>query len=126
MSYELSFRKPIAVPDDDIYFNDCCYGGDVVSQRLLPTIRERYGAVRANQEDWGWFVWFDDRSASLAVDIFCDDRENGRYRIHLTSRRRKWFFLNSVVDVPELEDLKTLVMKLFDGWADGPCHSEHF
>ena len=58
MPYEISFRKFIEVPDPEIYFNECCWGGDVVQQQLLPLVTAEYTDVMAEQEDWGWFIWF--------------------------------------------------------------------
>ncbi|MCL5278989.1 MAG: hypothetical protein M1376_03670 [Planctomycetes bacterium] len=56
MPYEISFLKKVEPTDPDPYINDCCIGGDVVSARLLPLVREQYEAVQAEQEDWGWFI----------------------------------------------------------------------
>ena len=45
MPYIVSFVKPIAVPDREIYINDCCVGGDLVLEQLMPTLRQRYGGT---------------------------------------------------------------------------------
>lgn len=120
MPYELSFRKKVAPADPDQYFNECCVGGDVVSARLLPQIEERYTHVRADQEDWGWFVWFRSENIALAVDICCDDPEAGDFRVHLTSRRRRRLLPAVIEDTPELEDVRALVVSSLEGWVEGP------
>lgn len=124
MPYEVSLRKRFTVLHPDGYINECCWGGDVVCERLLPAIRQKYQDVDTGPEDWGWFIWFRDGSTSLAVDVFCDDRETGEFRIHLTSRRKRLLVLNSIVDVPELDRMKDLVVGLLDSWADQPCGVE--
>ena len=58
MPYELSFTKRVPIVDREQYINECCIGGDVVVNRLLPSVRSRYTDVQTNQEDWGWFIWF--------------------------------------------------------------------
>jgi len=125
LPYELSFTKRIEVDDASEYFNECCYGGDVVSDLLLPTIRERYEHVRANQEDWGWFIWFRRGRVSLAVDICCDDPDTGEFRIHLISRIRRLLFSSRVVDTPDLDELETIVVDLLAGWVGEPLRVIH-
>ena len=117
--YGVSFTKKISVPDDAHYFNECCYGGDVVADVLLPVIEPRYDSVRSNQEDWGWFIWFRDGAASLAIDIFCDDPKVGEFRLDLTSRTKRWLVFDSVDDLPELERIKDIVLTALKGWVDG-------
>lgn len=56
MPYELSFRKRIEISDREIYINDCCIGGDLVLDRLLPSFADAYSNLRSNQEDSGWFA----------------------------------------------------------------------
>jgi hypothetical protein len=121
MPYEVSFTKPVAVQDPDRYINDCCYGGDVVVERLLPAVSQRSIAVQTNQEDWGWFIWFRDGSVSLAIDVFCDGPESGAFRLHLTSRTRRWLFFGSVVDTPELERVRELVESQLVQRTRTPC-----
>jgi hypothetical protein len=117
MPYEISFRKKIEPRDGDLYINDCCIGGDIVSACLLPTVREQYEAVLSEQEDWGWFIWFRRGPIRLAIDIFCDDPESGLFRIHLTSRRRMLLFFDRVVDAAEIETVKDLVVYALSGWG---------
>jgi hypothetical protein len=116
MPYGISFRKKIEPTGPDLYINDCCIGGDVVSARLLPLVREQYEAVQGEQEDWGWFVWFRKGPLRLAIDIFCDDPESGRFRLHLTSRKRELLLFDRVVDTAELETVKELVVSTLSHW----------
>jgi len=115
--YVLSFTKQVHVTDPDQYINTCCYGGDIVSDRLLPSIRKRYEAIQANQEDWGWFIWFRSGAVRLAIDIFCDDPEVGAFRMHLTSRTPRFLLGDSVIDTPDLQDVKQLVSDEITNWV---------
>ena len=117
MPYEVSFKKVVEPSERDLYINDCCIGGDVVSARLLPSIHQRYEDIQAEQEDWGWFIWFRKGRADLAIDIFCDDPSSGCFRIHLTSHERRFLFGSHVVDTDELEELKGLVLSLLGDWG---------
>jgi len=119
--YEIAFTKKLEPADASIYINDCCFGGDVVTDRLLPAIRARYGDVQDNQEDWGWFVWIREGPLTLAVDVFCDDPTIGEYRIHVLARRRRWLFSTSVIDAPEVEELKGMVVAALESWIGSPC-----
>jgi len=121
--YEIAFSKVLTPPQDADYINDCCFGGDIVSDRLLPEISKRYKPLQHNQEDWGWFIWIESPAESLAVDIFCDDPAEGQFRIHLTSRKRRWILPDVVVDTPELDQLKSIVTSEIEKWA-GPCRVE--
>jgi len=107
--YELTFRKPLAVPDASHYINDCCWGGDVIRDELSPLISTRYERIRTGQEDWGWYLWFRHGAVDLAVDIYCDDPKSGLFRIHLTSKRKVSFFRKSGADTPELAQLLDLI-----------------
>jgi hypothetical protein len=119
--YEVAFSKKLSPEHLDAYINECCWGGDLVSAQLLPTVRQRYGKLQANQEDWGWFIWFREGRVALAIDVFCDDPETGTFRIHLTSRRKRWLVFDSVDDCPELEELRQTVVPLLDSWVGVPC-----
>lgn len=116
MPYEVSFTKRVPVGERERYINDCCIGGDVVVNQLLPSVRARYTGVQANQEDWGWFIWFRKGGVRLAIDVFTDDPNGGAFRIHLTSRIRRLLVLDTVADTPELEDLRALVEAELSGW----------
>ncbi len=115
--YEISFTKPVAVSDSNIYINDCCWGGDVVRDELLPLISGNFEDVVTEQEDWGWFIWFRRGPIRLAVDIFCDDPRHGSFRLRLTSRRKRLLIGDSVVDTPELEEVRKLVSSHLASWA---------
>ncbi len=110
MPYEIEFQQQITAPEPEIYINECCFGGDVVSGWIEPAVLERYEHVRAEQEDWGWFLWFRRGTLRLAIDIFCDDPATGSFRIHLTTREHRRFRSDRIADTPELEALKDLVI----------------
>jgi hypothetical protein len=116
MPYEIAFTKPLSVEDPDLYLNDCCFGGDVISDILLPTIRREYDRVQAEQEDWGWFIWFRRGRVSLAIDVYCDDSASGVFRIHLSSRIHRFVIFDRTEDTPELEELMPKVAALLSEW----------
>ena len=76
-----------------------------------------YSDIQTNQEDWGWFIWFRKGTIKLAIDIFTEDPEQGVFRIHLTSRTKRLLVLDSVLDTPELEELRALVTTDLSAWA---------
>lgn len=116
MPYTLTFSKQVEIADTDLYINDCCIGGDVVLDRLLPALREKYGNdLRPNQEDWGWFVWFDDGPIKLAVDISTDD-DRSKFQMQLTSRRPRFILSDKVEDGAELEALRELIVQRLKDW----------
>ena len=117
MPYEISFTKRVPILDREQYINDCCIGGDVVVDQLLVSVQSRYADVQMNQEDWGWFIWFRKGKVRLAIDVFTDDSEVGAFRVHLTSRTKRWLVLDSVIDTPELEDLRVQVASQLAVWA---------
>ena len=119
MPYEFSFTRRFTVNDAEIYINQCCWGGDVVRDRLLPTVTANFEDIQTAQEDWGWFIWFRNGPVRLAIDIFCDDPKTGAFRVHLSSWRRMLFFARSFVDSPELEKVKDLVCSEIQAWAGG-------
>lgn len=121
MPYELTFSKVVTTPDDADYINECCYGGDVIGEELLPHLQKRFGDIQFEQEDWGWFLWFSEGKVGLAVDIFCDDQESGEYRIMLTSRQKRWLLPDRIVATKELDELKAIVVPLLEKWSGGTC-----
>jgi hypothetical protein len=125
MPYEASFTKRVEGADRDQYFNDCCVGGDIVVNQLLPAVRARYADIQTEQEDWGWFIWFRQGDVRLAIDVFTDDPDAGKFRIHLTSRTRRWGLFDRVVDTPELDGLRTLVASELATWVGGPVKITH-
>ena len=115
--YELTFTKIVPITDRDQYINECCFGGDVVVNQLLPDLRTRYEDIQSNQEDWGWFAWFRSASSNLAVDVFSDNPDAGGFRIHLTSNVPRFLFGAKVIDTPELESLLGLVVDAISRWT---------
>jgi hypothetical protein len=104
------------VPSRDHYINECCVGGDIVLEQLMPTLRAHYDEVHPVQEDWGWFAWFERDGVKLAVDVHTHDAEAGEFQIHLTSRRPRRLFGAKVEDTPELERLREHVVSGLNGW----------
>jgi hypothetical protein len=125
LPYEISFRKRLDVSDPEIYFNDCCWGGDIIVERLLPAISSSYEHVQSDQEDWGWFIWFRRGAVLLGIDVFTEIPEEGSFLIHITARRKRWLIFDSIVDGPELEDIKALVLKNLESWTDSPAKVTH-
>jgi hypothetical protein len=117
MPYIVGFVKPLEVADPEQYINDCCIGGDIVLGQLLPALRERYGSdLQSNQEDWGWFAWFQESGVKLAVDVHTNDHNLGEFQLHLTSRRPRLILGAKVQDTPELEHLRELVVSQLRSW----------
>jgi hypothetical protein len=77
-----------------------------------------YTDVMADQEDWGWFIWFKKDDINLAIDI-CSDSKEGDFRIHLSAARVRWFGLSrrAAEDTPEVEALLDKVKQLLSEWA---------
>jgi len=120
MPYELSFTKAVPITDPDQYINECCVGGDIVMNQLLPVLRVKYEDIESNQEDWGWFAWFKEAGSNLAVDVFCDNPDAGEFRIHVTSNVPRFLFGAKVIDTPELEPLLGMVVEAISKWAGQP------
>jgi len=116
MPYEIAFSKKLNLDGDRHYINECCVGGDIVMDVLLPELRRAYSDLDTGQEDWGWFAWFRDCEVRLAVDVFCDDPDAGNYRMHVTSRVPKRFFGYRIEDTPELESLRDRVNRVLAAW----------
>ena len=122
MPYEVSFTLPgLSVPDDADYINECCWGGDVIAERVLPEVRQRYQGVETGQEDWGWYVWIDVEDERLEIDISCDSPEKAEFRVHLVSLRRRRILPNVILDLPALDELKDLVVPILEAWSARPC-----
>jgi hypothetical protein len=115
--HEVSFIKKVPISSSEQYINNCCIGGDVVVDHLLPFVRARYSGIQTNQEDWGWFIWFNGESGSLAIDVFTADPDEGVFRIRLTSRRKHLFFFEVVSDSEELDELRLLVTRELAAWG---------
>lgn len=117
MPYILSFVKPVEILDSEQYINDCCIGGDIVLQELLPSLGARYEDIQSNQEDWGWFAWFELSRIELAIDVHSNDARAGEFQIHLTARKPRFLLSDKVEDTPELEDLCKLVVSKLQAWG---------
>jgi hypothetical protein len=125
MPYELSFTKPLPPLNREDYINECCVGGDIVVDHLLPSVRAKYTDIQSNQEDWGWFIWFRKGSVGLAIDVFTEDSERGEFRVHLTSSTKRLLVLNNIIDTTELEELRTLVVTELESWTGNPIKTTH-
>ena len=125
MPYEVSFAQRVPLTDREQYINECCVGGDVVAERLLPVVRSQYTDVDTGQEDWGWFIWFRKGRVKLAIDIHTDAPERGEFRMRLTSRSTRFLVFDSIVDTPELEDLRTLVESELATWIGAAVTVQH-
>jgi hypothetical protein len=88
MPFEITFNAKVIARDEEQYFNDCCWGGDVIQEQLLPVIEGRYSDIQANQEDWGWFIWMSTSKLNLAIDIFCDDKNKGKFRVRISAKKK--------------------------------------
>jgi hypothetical protein len=117
MPYELSFTRLVPVADRKRYINDCCIGGDVVLDALLPALRARYEDVVADQEDWGWFAWAGKGKVRLAVEISCNNPETGDYQVLLSSSVSRFLVGSRPQDTPELEELCEVVKTALRRWV---------
>jgi hypothetical protein len=116
MPYIVSFSKQVEIVDPEQYINDCCIGGDVVLDQFLPTLRERYDDLQSNQEDWGWFAWFEHSRVRLAVDVYTQEASAGEFHIHLTSRTARLLLRPKIHDTPELEALREIIVSRLQSW----------
>jgi hypothetical protein len=117
MAWELSFTKRLTVSGPELYINDCCWGGDQIRDYLLPLVEGCYEKIQTCQEDWGWFIWFRRPPVRLAIDIYCDDPEQGEFRVRLSAQRKRWLFDRAEIDTPELERLKDEVVARLNQWV---------
>jgi hypothetical protein len=117
MPYELTFTKVVPIADRDQYFNECCVGGDVLMDQLLPLLRARYEDIETAQEDWGWFAWFKEAGSNLAVDVFSDNPDAGEFRIHVTSTVPRFLLGAKVIDTPGLEPLLGMIVEAISSWT---------
>lgn len=117
MPYEVVFRKEIEVITPSIYINSDCYGGDVILARLLPEIKERYESLQMNQKECGWFARFRKGHVDFAINVFCEDPDFGVYLIRLTTRVKRFLWFDRVIDTPELEELRDLVVAKLKKWG---------
>lgn len=105
MPYELTFTKR------DVE-------SDAVASRLLPALRDRYGAdVEAEPEDTGSYIRLADGEVTLAIDIVGRQDDSGDFRVIIASSIRRFAFLKRVEDVPQLEELKRIVAAEIAEWT---------
>jgi hypothetical protein len=117
MPYIVSFVKPVEVTDRQQCIDGCCIGGDLVLDQLLPAIEQQDADLQSNQEDWGWFAWFEHAGVKLAVDVHTNDAATGEFQVHLASRRRRLLLGARIQDTPELEALRELVVAKLEAWG---------
>ena len=77
----------------------------------------RYGDLQSNQEDWGWFAWFERSAIKLAIDVHTNDGSAGEFQIHITSRKPRLLVGAKIEDTPELEELRELVVSGLRSWS---------
>ena len=118
MAYEIEFSTKVSVGDPEIYTNDCCWGCDVVRDRLLPVLSKTalYERVQTNQEDWGWFIWMRRGTELTRIHMHCDDKEAGEFRIHIFASRRRWLFWKDI-DTPDVERLQEVLTSEIRKWG---------
>ena len=118
MPYEVSFKKRVQSKDREKYLNYSCIGGEVVVERLLPSVRSRYTHIQTNQKKFGWFIGFRSGAVRLAIVVHTDDPGEGTFRVRLTSRVKRLLVFDSVVDTRELDDLRTLITTALREWGE--------
>jgi len=79
-------------------------------------LKTRFELDHSNQEDWGWFIWLRKGRIKLGVEITCEDREKGRYRLELWSKQSVFLWWDRAADTPELEALREDVQKRLSSW----------
>jgi len=114
--YRITFKKQLDITEPEQYINDCCVGGDLVLDHLLPSLRGPYQAVQADQEDWGWFAWFEQDGVKLSIDVHTEDAQTGEFVMLLTSSLPNRFFGSRIEDTPSLEVVKALVEEALAAW----------
>lgn len=118
MAYEIEFTTTVDVTDPEIYINDCCWGGDVVCDRLLPAVSSTglYENVKTGQEDWGWYIWMRQKTELTRIHIQCDDKEVGEFRIHIfSSKKRRLLWKN--IDTPDVERVQQVTISEIKKWG---------
>jgi hypothetical protein len=116
MAYEIEFIAALSVPNPKIYINDCCWGGDEIRDRLIGAIATGYDHVQTFQEDWGWFIWMRRGRQWSGVDIYCDDKESGEFRIHISGWQRGWL-RRKHVEGDDLEHIKEVTVNEIGKWG---------
>ena len=116
MAYEIEFTAALSVPNPEIYINDCCWGGDEIRDRLLPLVSPEYEDAQTTQEDWGWFIWMRRGQQWTGIDIYCDAKESGEFRIHISGWQRRWL-RRKHVEGDDLEHIKEVTMSEISKWG---------
>jgi hypothetical protein len=116
MAYVIEFTATLNVSDPKIYINDCCWGGDVIRDGLLPVVSPEYEDVQTTQEDWGWFIWMRRGQQWSGVDIYCDDKESGAFRILISGWQRRWL-RRKHVEGDDLEHIKEVTVNEISKWG---------
>jgi len=118
MAYEVEFTTRVTVVDPEIYINDCCWGADVLRDRLLPMVSTTipYNSVKIGQEDWGWFIWMRLGNELTRIHIQCDDKEAGAFRIHVFSSKKRWLLWKDI-DTPDVERVNEVTMREIKKWG---------
>lgn len=117
MPFEIRFCRVVAVADAEQYINECCWAGDVIRDALLPAIEQRFSAVQTDQEYWGWFIWFRYGRDRMALDIFCDDRKAGHFRVWVTQSTKRGWILSRCIDGAAAEEVAALVTAELNLWG---------
>jgi len=116
MAYEIEFTATLNVSDPKIYINDCCWGGDVIRDRLLPMVSSEYEHVETSQEDWGWFIWMRRGQQWSGVDIYSDEKDSGDFRIHISGWQQGWFGRKHI-EGDDLEHIREVTVNEIGNWG---------
>ena len=118
MAYEIEFTTKVSVTDNQVYINDCCWGGDVVRDRLLPVVLTStgYDRVMTGQEDWGWYIWIRMGKQLTRVHIHCDKKETGMFRIQVSSAQKRWLRWKDI-DTSEDDRINELILREIKKWG---------
>lgn len=118
MAYEIEFTTTVDVTDPGIYINDCCWGGDVVCDKLLPAVSSTglYENVKTGQEDWGWYIWMRQKTELTRIHIQCDDKQAGEFRIHIFSSKKRWLLWKDM-DLPDVERVQQVIISEVKKWG---------
>jgi hypothetical protein len=119
---ELTFALPgLQPPADADYINDCCWGGDVITARLLAALPRSHRDVDTGQEDWGWYLWITEGDLRLEFNVFCHSPAQASFQAHLIALRRRRILSNIIIDHPALDELAALAIPLLESWSGRPC-----
>lgn len=93
MAYEIEFTTTVTPLVEKSYINACCWGGDVICDRLLSqaSIWKMYGSAISGQEDWGWYIWIRQGRRMHRIHVQCDDIKSSVFRMQVYSSEKSWF-----------------------------------